>query len=86
MYFLSTGVKISLSEQQIVDCNSANQGCNGGLMKNVYEYAKQNTWETESAYPYRGAEKDCHHKSQSGYKILRGYTDAEGYSGMVAML
>jgi len=32
-------------------------------MNNVYDYAKNNLWETETTYAYKGVEKDCHHKA-----------------------
>ncbi|KAA8533237.1 hypothetical protein F0562_033230 [Nyssa sinensis] len=33
---IKTNELISLSEQELVDCESDNQGCNGGLMENAY--------------------------------------------------
>lgn len=53
--FLNTGVLMSLSEQQIVDCSSAhgNQGCNGGNDAPSYYWIKANKGLCRSvAYPY----------------------------------
>nr|GMD66544.1 ervatamin-B-like [Ipomoea batatas] len=57
---IRTGQLISLSEQQLLDCNLKNNGCNGGWMTWAFQFIKENGGlVTESDYPYEGAQESC---------------------------
>lgn len=53
----------SMSEQQLVDCDKVDSGCQGGLMDNGFTYLEKNPTCTESSYPYKGADGSCQQSS-----------------------
>lgn len=60
-YFIKNGKLKSFSEQQLVDCSSkfGNEGCNGGLMDNAFEYVHKNGICLEKDYIYKGKQQSC---------------------------
>jgi len=77
-WFLAGNKMVSLSEQNLVDCdhecldaNDCDSGCEGGLQPNAYNYViKTGGIDTEDSYPYRGEDDTCAFKPASiGAKI-----------------
>ena len=53
IYSIETGELVSFSEQQLVDCDKVDSGCNGGLMDNAFRWIKNNDGIcSEDDYPY----------------------------------
>lgn len=51
---------VRLSEQQIVDCDTLDSSCNGGLMTNVFKFVQENNGVCSDAdYSYIGVDGTC---------------------------
>ncbi|XP_038885598.1 zingipain-2 [Benincasa hispida] len=75
---IMTGSLISLSEQELIDCDrSYNSGCGGGLMDYAYQFVIQNHGiDTENDYPYQGHDGSCRKdKLKRNAVTIDGYTD-----------
>lgn len=72
---------ISLSEQELVDCDQVDSGCNGGAMDNGFNYVVQNSGLCEeSAYPYEAARGFCQSSTCTHYDAITGHVDVESGS------
>lgn len=56
-WFLAGHSLVSLSEQNILDCDTTDEGCNGGLMSTAIMFVKKEGGiDTEASYPYNPTE------------------------------
>jgi len=74
-HFKKAGKLVSLSEQNLVDCEKQDFGCMGGLMTHAFAYIKNNHGiDTESSYPYTAKTgKKCLFKPQDVGATLQSY-------------
>lgn len=57
---IKTNELVSLSEQELVDCNKENNGCTGGLMENAFDFIKEKGGlTTEKNYPCGARDGSC---------------------------
>ncbi|OWM72957.1 hypothetical protein CDL15_Pgr001071 [Punica granatum] len=80
---LDTGKLISLSEQELVDCDTTDDGCDGGYMDYAFEWIINNGGiDSEADYPYtsiNGVDGTCNITKEKNDKVvsISGYVDVE---------
>lgn len=76
---IKSGKLISLSEQELIDCDvkNGNQGCQGGLMETAYTFIiKNGGLTTEKDYPYEGVDGTCKMEKAAHYAAsISGYEE-----------
>merc|ERR1712183_511966 len=59
-HFEKYGTTVQMSEQQVVDCDTRNSGCNGGWYDTAWKYVNgEGGIETQADYPYTGRDGTC---------------------------
>ena len=70
LYAANKGVIKTFSEQMLVDCDTSDSGCNGGLMQYSFTWLKKNGGIMyEADYPYVGVKQTCKSDSSKYYWI-----------------
>jgi len=75
---IKSGKLLSLSEQQLVDCNTGSNGCNGGSATSAFKYAQSHSMMLEADYPYTGKDGSCH--ASTGKVSVTSYSRVTTYS------
>ncbi|GAB4818797.1 hypothetical protein N2152v2_005843 [Parachlorella kessleri] len=66
-----TGQAVSLSEQQIVDCDGLDYGCDGGDFWNVVQYVHENGGiDSDADYPYLAQEDKCRKRKARKHHVV----------------
>jgi C1A family cysteine protease len=76
-YFAVTGKLVSLSEEDLVQCDMGSMGCQGGSMEQAFAWVEKNGICSEADYPYvsgGGVRGNCSHSCTPVAKIT-GYVD-----------
>lgn len=74
LYFIKYKTKITLSLQQLIDCNEDFDVCRGGTMSEIFEWIVNNGgMETVEDYPYIGKKQACHQDPSKYVLKLSGY-------------
>ena len=88
-WFIATGNLLSpLSEQQLVDCDTVDSGCNGGLIDNGFVFAEKNAMCTEDSYSDTATKGTCKASSCTvglAQGSVTGYTDVSTDSEQALM-
>jgi C1A family cysteine protease len=66
---LNTGSIANLAEQQLVDCNTGNSGCDGGSATSALKWLVSSPPCTTSSYPYRATQGSCKTCTTSNVRI-----------------
>jgi len=72
-----TNSSVDFAPQQIVDCDTNDDGCDGGNPPTAYEYLiSTGGIESESSYPYTGEDGNCAFKSKDVVGTISNWTYA----------
>ncbi|XP_023949514.2 digestive cysteine proteinase 1-like [Bicyclus anynana] len=61
---IKTGQLLLLSEQQLVDCDKGNMGCNGGYQNVAIQYFKNQGAMSATSYPYTAIDGNCKYNAE----------------------
>ncbi|XP_054778720.1 ervatamin-B-like [Prosopis cineraria] len=72
IHAIKTNELISLSEQELVDCDSVSHGCSGGSTKSAFQWVIRNGGISEEvSYPYEAKNGVCKSNKENGGKVVK---------------
>jgi len=75
-YAIKYGKLYNLAEQELVDCDTVDQGCNGGLMDNAWQWVSANGGMMKTSdYPYKASESGCKFEKNKTVVNVKSYKD-----------
>jgi len=77
IHAIKTGSLVSVSEQEIVDCDKGGNGCGGGIMDQAFEWVVSNGGlDTESDYKYTAENGVCNKEKEDKHVVsISGHED-----------
>jgi cathepsin F len=83
---IKTGKMVTLAEQQLVDCDhNGDQGCNGGLMDNAFQYlVEAGGIESDKDYKYTARDGNCKFNKSKVAVKLAGFEDISQNEDQIA--
>ncbi|XP_013098573.1 putative cysteine proteinase CG12163 isoform X2 [Stomoxys calcitrans] len=76
LHAVKTGKLQEYSEQELLDCDTSDSACNGGLPDNAFEaIEKIGGLELESEYPYHARKEQCHFDKSRVQVKVKGHVD-----------
>ncbi|KAK8815459.1 hypothetical protein WA158_003671 [Blastocystis sp. Blastoise] len=79
--FLSVNTLFSLSEQQLIDCDTKNHGCSGGNMILAYRYVLEHGICSDEQYPYESKDGECKSSKCKSVAIIKNYETLDSGKG-----
>jgi cathepsin F len=74
LHAIKTGELVQYAEQQLVDCDMVDEGCNGGLMENAFEYIKEaGGIELQADYVYHARKGKCKFDAKKSALKVTGF-------------
>jgi C1A family cysteine protease len=85
-YALLSGKLVSLSIQQVIDCDANSQGCDGGMIGDAFTYIEQYGLETAADYPYNDMQGTCKYNASEVVVQITEVYPIQGEKALYAQL